>query len=247
MACLICGDCKTIDAHLMPRAFALEVRSQPGEKHAVAPPNSNRFHKTNTGVYDREILCGSCDNLLGKHEGYVFKFLKEAREQLKAPGEFLFAEQIDGDAFVKFAAGLCWKYCVTKPEFGQISIGPYVDELADVAFEHSSIPSSIDATAIQLQFGDAEVYFYRAPRPYRNDGVNFIRFFVGGFLFFLKIDKRRNPSFPSAECWLRGKAAASFGVAPGEKFEEWKLYTEIAGHPTLRSYFERMRRKGISG
>ncbi|MDR5729997.1 MAG: hypothetical protein RB191_21500 [Terriglobia bacterium] len=243
MACLICGARKTIDAHLVPRAFALEVTSKAGEKHAIASANEARFHTTNTGVYDSNILCGKCDGLLGRHENYVFNCLKQVREQLAAPGTLLRAVGVDGDTFVKFAAGVCWKYCVTLPEYGRISVGPYVNTLADAAFERTALPDTLDVTAVQLQAGDKEAYFYRTPMPDRKSGVNVIRFSVGGFVFFLKTDKRPNPSFPPAECWLRTKLHASFAIAPAEMFEEWTLHAKMRSQTPIRSYFNQMLEK----
>jgi hypothetical protein len=177
---------------------------------------------------------------LGRHEGYVFSRLKEIRAQLAAPGMILRATGVVGDTFVKFAAGICWKYAVTEPQFGRITIGPYTAMLADAAFERTSISNSLDVTAVQLQAGDREAYFYRTPMPDRKSGVNVIRFSVGGFVFFLKTDKRPNPPIPPDECWLRGKTDASFAVLPAEMFEEWNLHAQIREQRTIKSYFSRM-------
>jgi hypothetical protein len=214
-----------------------------GEKHAIARAGAERFHTTNTGVYDSDILCGHCDGQLGRHENYVFNCLKQVREQLAPPGTLLRAVGVDGDIFVKFAAGICWKYCVTQPQYGRISIGPYVNILADAAFERAALPETLDVTAVQLQAGDEEAYFYRTPMPDRKSGVNVVRFSVGGFVFFLKTDKRPNPTFPPAECWLKAKTDASFAVAAAEMFEEWKLHAAIRGQSSIRSYFDRMLNK----
>ncbi|MFK4381022.1 hypothetical protein ABIA40_000430 [Bradyrhizobium sp. USDA 223] len=243
MPCLICGHEKTIDAHLIPRAFALEVAPHSGEKHVIGYPGADKFRRTNTGVYDANILCGPCDRKLGAHEGYAVEFLRKARMRLAPPHSYLHAKEVNGDRFVRFAAGLCWKYAVTKQANGRIGTGRYREILADVAFERAPVPSSIDLTAIQLYTGDTEVYFYRAPKADRQQGVNLFRFYIGGFLFFLKTDNRANPEVPPQECWLRGKQSASFAVLPAEMFEEWAIGKQIAGRPNLRSYFDKIRSK----
>ena len=240
MPCLICGTAKTIEAHLIPRAFVQEVISSLGEKHAITQVGKQRFHTSNTGVYDSNILCGECDGLLGRHEGYIYRCLKQVRDQVAPPGTILRAVGVVGDTFVRFAAGICWKYAVTQPQYGRISIGPYVNVLAHAAFERAPLPATLDVTVVQIQVGDREAYFYRTPMPDRKAGLNVIRFSVGGFVFFLKTDKRPNPPFPSDECWLKGKIGASFVVAPAEMFEEWKLHADIRRRPAVRSYFDRM-------
>jgi hypothetical protein len=241
MVCLICGEPKTIRAHLIPSSFAQEVSSAKGQKQLIVQQSSRRIKKTNTGLYDTDILCASCDGLLGGHEGYVFDYLKKARNYLATPNTLLKVNSIDGDRFVKFGAGLCWKYCVTKSDFGRIDIGPYTNVLANVAFERFPIPPSVDIAMFQLQAGDTEAYFYRAPLPDRVDSLNAVRFSVGGFVFFLKIDRRRNPSAPPPECWLRGRTSGAFVVVEANMFEEWRQYKDIATHSSVRSYFDRMR------
>jgi hypothetical protein len=245
MPCLICQGSPTIDAHLIPRAFASEVTSERGEKHVVAMADeAEGFRVTNTGVYDSEILCGPCDGLLGKHENYVFNCLKKIRAQLVPVRQMARVGHLNGDTFVKFAAGICWKYCVTRPDYGRMSIGPYAKLLAGTAFERTPIPSSIDVMAVQLQAGDEEAYFYRTPMPDRQDGINVVRFSVGGFVFFLKIDKRlKLMGFPP-ECWLKGKSSGAFPVAPAEMFEEWQMSTKLRSGPLLRSYLGRMLERG---
>lgn len=241
MPCLICRTDKTINAHLVPRAFALEVTSQKGEKHVVALNDDSRnFQSTNTGVYDGHILCGACDGVLGHYENYVFTSLKQFRAELVPSGTMLRVGGLNGDMFVRFAAGICWKYSVTRLENGRISIGPYIAALADVAFTCNRIPESVDVMAIQLQFGDRQSYFYRTPMPDRQGGVNVVRFSVGGFVFFLKIDKRPKTSLFSDECWLKGKTTGAFPVAPAEQFEEWQIHSQLRSATRLRSYFDRM-------
>ncbi|MER8438334.1 hypothetical protein NKH36_00025 [Mesorhizobium sp. M1312] len=243
MACLICGEERTIDAHLIPRAFAVEIQASPGEKHVLTSPRGSGFKTTNTGRYDRNILCGKCDGILGKHEGYAFSLLTKARAQHTPPGRLLAVDPLDGDGLVRFAAGIAWKYAVTKPEFGRISVGPYESVLADVAFERTDVPQAVDVSAFQLQAGDSEAYFYRMPLLDRKEGVNLVRFSVGGFVFILKVDRRPNPSMPPAECWLRGKTAGAFMIAPAHLFEEWNLHAESYQTSGATRFFTNMRNR----
>lgn len=170
-------------------------------------------------------------------------FLKKVRETKPQANSMLERIPIDGDTFVRFAAGIAWKHCVTKPAFLQIDIGPYANVLKQVAFDRLLIPDSVDVTAIFLQDGSSDVYFYRTPKPDRQLQVNMVRFSVGGFVFFLKIDKRLNPNVPPPTCWLKGKTEGAFYVAPAEIFEEWTKHAAARKHPRLRGYFQRMGEK----
>ena len=133
-----------------------------------------------------------------------------------------------------------WKYCVTKPSLGRIGIGPYADILKKAAFDDGDLPVALDATAFRLFTGNDEVYFYREPLPDRIDGVNAVRFSVGGFVIFLKIDQRPCPPNPPPSFWLRGKTAADFLVLPASHFEEWTKFQETGRNWKLRTYLERL-------
>jgi hypothetical protein len=242
MPCLRCDSPHTIDAHLIPRAMANEVASKTGEKHIIAYSASDKFRRTNTGLYDSDILCGSCDNHLGKNENYVIETMRKVRAQFPKHGTLAKSPINDGNVFVRFAAGIAWKYSVAKPGFGRINVGPYGDILANVAFSDEAIPDSIDLAMIYMQSGVDEVFFYRTPLPDRQSGVNLIRFSVGSFLYLLKVDKRPNPPDPPSQVWLRNKSAVVFPVLPAHEFEEWTKPFGIRGRPQVRSYFDRFQK-----
>jgi hypothetical protein len=132
---------------------------------------------------------------------------------------------------------------------GRISIGPYASVLAAIALRNAAIPSSLDVAMIRLIELDGDVYFYRTPLPDRQDGVNVIRFCVGSFLFFLKIDKRNSGATLPAECWLRGRTAGAFVTAPAEIFEEGRKHRLLASVPSAQQFFgemlERSRHRAI--
>ncbi|KQM72979.1 hypothetical protein [Sphingomonas sp. Leaf20] len=240
MACLICGEPKTIDAHLIPKAFVAEVKRERGEQHLILHKGNERPRVSNTGVYDRSILCGPCDSLLGGHEDYALELLRKLRKAKAPPGGIIGADPIDGDRMVQFAAGIAWKYAVTTQP-GRIDIGPYRDVLADVALRGISIPTSIDVAMLRIVELDGDVYFYRTPMPDRQDGVNIVRFTVGSFIFFLKIDRRRNGSTLPAECWLRGRVKGAFVVSPAELTEEGRMHRQLSSTQPSRRFFTEMQ------
>jgi hypothetical protein len=142
---------------------------------------------------------------------------------------------------VRFAAAIGWKFSATRKEFGRIDVGAYSEVLQEAAFSEKSIPSSLDVVLIRLFEFDGDVYFYRNPKPDRHDDVNLVRFSVGGFLFFLKVDRRPNMRIFPSECWLRGRESGAFLMAPAEYFEESKLHREFRGQPAVRQIFGKLR------
>jgi hypothetical protein len=72
LPCLHCGKPKTIDAHLIPKAFAMEMKVDRCEQHLIVHKGELRPKVSHTGVYDKDILCGDCDNILARYESYAF-------------------------------------------------------------------------------------------------------------------------------------------------------------------------------
>ena len=101
MACIHCGASKTIDAHLIPKAFVMEVKSNRNEQHLLLHKGAPGPKVSNTGVYDTEILCGPCDNLLGRYEAHVFELLKSCRKHRFEPGKVVTIRDLDGDMLVR--------------------------------------------------------------------------------------------------------------------------------------------------
>lgn len=241
MPCIQCGAENTIKAHLIPEAFVMEVKTDRGEQHLILHERLVRPDRSNTGKYDPDILCAECDNLLGNYEGYAHRLLKRLRQN-RAPTNATIVpiDQIDGDKMVRFAAGIAWKYAMTRPEWGRISIGPYPAILGEIAFKGEPIPPSVDVTMIRIVEMDGDAYYYRTPIPDRQEGINFVRFCVGGFVFFLKIDRRPSGGFFPPECWLRGRCEGKYWAVPAEWFEEGQRHANLANRPQVRQFFQRM-------
>ncbi|WP_016744455.1 hypothetical protein [Rhizorhabdus wittichii] len=206
----------------MPQAFVREVRG--GDKgHAVTNGDISSFQPSQNGRFDDAILCGPCDNALGKDEKYAVETLSAIRRSAPhAVNEAITVDDIDGDRLLRFAAGIAWKYSQTRPEYGRIDIGPYAAILSGMLFNGGDGGGAVDAFLMKLHSGDDEPYFYRAPSCQRNEGLNFVRLSAGGFVFLLKID-RRTPSKLPVEGWLRGRSSILIPAIPFNQLEEGRM------------------------
>lgn len=222
--CLACGERPTIRTHLIPQAFTREVRSGDNQ---LALTNGSKFRISQNALHDNSILCAECDNRLGKNERYAFEAFCRLRTETNSKLNTHERSPASGDTLIRFAAGISWKYCVTKPEYGCIDgVGPYADLLKRAALGEGAIPPSIDMFLIRLKALQLEERFFRAPMPDRQFGVNLIRLTLGAFLMFLKIDKRPPPRIGMPEIWMRGRSEVVFPVCPMNMFEEGRAVTE---------------------
>jgi len=173
------------------------------------------------------FLCRDCDNRLGRNEKYAFETFKSLREATTSKlNTHVGASPISGDRLIRFAAGISWKFCATRPNYGRIDVGSYDDVLKQAAFGDGSIPLTIDMFMVRLKALQFEHHFFRSPKPDRKPGVNFVRLTLGAFLILLKIDKRPPPKISLPEIWMKGWSEVVFPVLPMDAFEEGRFVTE---------------------
>jgi hypothetical protein len=239
MPCANCGEA-AIKAHLIPQAFIREVRGE-DKGHALTNRDISSFQPSQNGRYDDAILCSACDNALGKHEKYAFETLAAIRTAAPDIVDRAFmVDGVDGDRLLRFAAGIVWKYALTKRDYGRIEIGPYTRRLQQMLFEDSPPQLEIDAFLMKLHSGDDMAYFYRAPSPERYEGLNFIRFSVGGFIFLVKLDQRKVSSLPKA-AWLRGSSSLLIPALAFDRIEEGRMFLGARdGNERLDAYLDRL-------
>lgn len=222
MPCQNCGAGGTIKAHLIPQAFVKEVRGD-DKGYALTNRDASSFQPSQNGRYDDAILCATCDNILGKDERYAFEMLRTIRGS--APdivGRAFMVDGVEGNRLLRFAAGTVWKFTLTKSHYGRIDIGPYASTLQAFLFKGVDGGGAVDAFLMKLHSGDEASYFNRAPSPERYEGLNFVRFSVGGFVFLLKLDRRPAANVPAA-AWLRGNTNILIPAMPFNQSEEGRI------------------------
>jgi hypothetical protein len=242
VTCLVCGGSPTIKAHLIPQAFTREVRGNDTDLANVT--RSGNFRPAKNGFFDTRLLCKACDGQLGGNEKFAVESLQRLRELTPSIVNANFdVVDFDTERFLRFCAGIIWKYASTRKHLGRLEIGPYLDTLKAIAFYGYAIPPEVDAFIVRLHSGDNESYFYGAPLSSRHGGVNFVRFSVGGVIIFLKLDKRPSPSPPPAEFWLRGRRSFCVTAAPFDAFEEGKMALSLRSkNPALDNFLRNAHR-----
>jgi hypothetical protein len=203
--------------------------------------NISSFQPSQNGRYDDDILCAACDNILGADEKYAFETLAVIRRSVPHIVDRMFgADGIQGDRLLRFAAGIVWKYALTKENYGRIDIGPYAEKLQEMLFGDVPPPREINAFLMKLHSGDDEPYFYRAPLLDRHKGINFIRFSVGGFVFFVKLDRRDAAWLPMAG-WLSGNSNILIPAMRYDALEEGRMVLSARkANERLDAYLEKV-------
>ena len=238
MSCVRCNEKKTIKAHLIPQVFCKEV--QVGKGHATSVKEDGSFHISQSGTFDKGILCANCDGKLGQLEEYSARILKSIREQSKGLSfGTKIVDGVDKEKVARFCAGILWKYSITQEQYGKVNLYGFQDDVKRVAYSEMDIPEWFDVAIFRLRVHaqDDRVFAYRAPLIDRKNRVRLYRFMLGGCLFFVKVHRKKIRDDALTELWLSFEDSFRFCIAPAEQFEEFQIAKDLSFNSEKLSSF----------
>lgn len=191
-----CTSEELIEAHIIPACFGRFIRGSNAnvkmtpERVGVATPQ--------LGEYDREILCGPCDKVLGLDDEYALGICErfEADHQKLDQGVFELPG-VDCERFCKFVLSVLWRASISRRRsFASIDLGPYEDRARDVLFGATPL-SSLRAFEVIVQryriehMDTTKWYFQPVRQPFGE--LNAYGFGLAGFRIVAKLDNRPFP------------------------------------------------------
>lgn len=208
---MICRFCQTeqhlIKAHIIPAGFFRSIGDPSETLEIYTNKRGARPKRAPVGVYDKSILCRPCDNLFSpwdKHAQDVL--LRNSVEHVAIyDGPALVGWTIkafDYRLLKLFFLSLLWRASVSTHDFYRhVSTGPFEQELRTMIGDGE--PGEPARFAVILARFDAPGYSAMLdPHPDRYDGVNYFRFYLAGFVAYIKVD-RRPPIDPLTDFVLR--------------------------------------------
>lgn len=232
--CLVCQREPAIRAHLLPECFVREIYHEPkaDEKHVIHHPITGDEYRSNTGRFDKGILCSTCDNILGRYEESAFLLIKRLRAMkvgtkqgtdcVVHEGTYPFRVLVVNE-FIRFTCGVLWKYAsIPAVDAGHNDIGDSKALFEDIYFRGTDIPEGVDVFIERdlLSFAafkdPSEVYYYCTPSVglRGNRTVHRMAWFsVGGFTIYVKLNDRGLSDFAPKKCWMWGRKQCYFNVS----------------------------------
>lgn len=151
------------------------------------------------GIYDKNILCSECDGKFSPCENHAQKvllhnFSEELALYHNNQKACYMLHDFDYHLLKMFFISLLWRASISREEFyHRISVGPYEKNLKEMILRDD--PGSPDMFAVTIaKFSDPEFIVMMDPHPDRFDGINYCRFYLTGFVVYIKVDKRPVPS-----------------------------------------------------
>ena len=192
--CCLCLEYRTlIDSHIIPNGFFDRILTD--EPNLLIDEHSYP-KKMRKGVYDQAILCADCDNLIGKWDDYAQKVLTHDMSgfmpigPLEKLGGWERAEY-DYPLLKLFFISLVWRASISSHDFYQaVSLGPDLEEKARLMLK-SEDPGDPQTFGVFLaRFVEYLGHAFINPLPETFDGLSYVRFYMAGFVIYLKIDSR---------------------------------------------------------
>jgi hypothetical protein len=201
MKCRLCLEHrKLIKAHIIPESFFLPLRSGKRVPEIHSDIEGKYPKKTPIGIYDTSILCSKCDKAIGVWDNYAQQlFLKDFAEDLAVYyGSKKVAYKIDAfdyDKLKLFFISVLWRASISDQYFyKRVNIGAYESVLREMILSNNP-GAPEDFPVVIAKFGDPNVTGMLDPHKDNFDGINFYRFYITGFVIYVKVDKGKMPEF----------------------------------------------------
>ena len=182
-----------IEAHIIPKGFFERIRS---DEPSILVNESDYPKRSPQGIYDKGILCGPCDNIIGKWDQYAQEVLT-----MDMSGFTLIAEgqNIGGwerpdynyELLKLFFISLVWRASISTHSFyAGIDIGREFEEQARQMLSDGRAGGAHDFGVVIARFVEPLGHAFFDPHTERMNGINHVRFYLAGFIAYMKVDKR---------------------------------------------------------
>jgi len=137
MKCKLCGDNKKLlkKSHIVPEFMYQDLFDEKHRIHEVLlkPENQLKGKTRQSGGYDKNILCGNCDNkILGRLESYASLVLYGGIEltieysTAKNKSTYISVKEIDYQKFKLFLLSILWRASISNlPIFRNVILGQH--------------------------------------------------------------------------------------------------------------------------
>lgn len=235
-----------IKAHIIPEGFFRVLRhgDLAPEMHSNIPGSFPK--RMQIGTYDSTILCSECDGKMAPWDDYGQQVLiRRFSEAVKIPyrGQTIARriEQFDYRRLKLFFMSVLWRASLSKQTFyKRISLGPFEDRLRTM-LQDEDPGDSQDFAVVLARFEDIETTAMLDPHPERFDSISFCRFYLSGFVAYIKVDKRPLPHFMT-ELHMQKDRPLIVLARSLHNSQDGRIMRELAECVLA---FKEMRKKGI--
>ena len=203
MICKLCGaDKKLIRAHVIPAAFFDKSGNDSAFDSSLYSGNPATHPKRiHIGVYEKELLCDDCERRFQRWDDYGVKLLLRKFDDflpVLKDGEPIGwrLDTYDYHLLKMFVIGVLWRAAAsTHAYYVDTTLGPFEQLAKQSVLDEDPRDSDFFATVLVRWHSNSLPAYLRhlhlSPYKDRQDGVNTVRIYMGEFIAYVKLDKRK--------------------------------------------------------
>ncbi len=229
---LCCREKKLIKAHVIPEKFFTPLRSEKKSPVLCSNIDGKYPKRSPIGIYDSTILCSKCDNYIGVWDNYAKQLLlKEFDESLavyQGTEKVMYKiNSFDYEKLKLFFISVLWRAAISNHVFfKRIKLDPYQDEIKEMVLNGD--PGAPEKYPVVIaKFRDPNMTAILDPHKDKFDGINFYRFYMTGFVIYIKVDKRETPEFLK-DFYIREKQPICILLRDLHNSKDGKIMIDIA-------------------
>ena len=200
MVCKLCGeDRKLIEAHIIPRSF-YEPLKESGKIPSLITDTAGIYPKRSpTGIYDKNIVCESCEQLFSPWDDYGHRFLSQPLSDTEAiydQGELrgFSLGACDYHKLKMFFLSLLWRASVsTDVFFKHVNLGPFEEEVAALIRTNSAGDNKNFSVALSKFESKPNETGMMNPHRTRINNVLHYSFYLFNFNVLIKVSSEIGP------------------------------------------------------
>ena len=198
--CKLCGHMKPyVDAHIIPQSFYDYYRmGKPGP--FTIYQKGEHPQRSQTGIYDPELVCFDCEKIFADHDDYGAKILipeiQKERCTILPDGRGVY--QVGAYDYAKlklFLLSVLWRSsATTKSHFSGVSLGPHEEIIGDMILANNAGPPEKYSVVISRFTGIVGRCALLPPRRTRIASRHTINIlFLGGYKVRIQVDSQPPP------------------------------------------------------
>lgn len=201
--CRFCGaEAGLIKAHVIPEAFFRPLREGGETPLIVAGAKGVLPKRAPIGVYDKELLCASCEARFSPIDSYGIDVLLAGFANHFAPirnGSELVGYEgssVDKARLLEFLISILWRASASsQPFYNTVDLGALEQAAKDSLFGSPSVVPPIFNAVLSIwsEAEDDRVPTTALMNPHREkwDGVNSYRLYLGKVVAYVKVDQQQ--------------------------------------------------------
>lgn len=200
MKCKFCGnESPLIEAHVIPAGFFRRIRQGKEPLEVMTNSAGEYSKKSQIGEYDKTIVCGKCETIWQEWDRYAQQLLIE--EPLNWRARYhnnrkicYIVDNYEYNKLKLFFISLAWRASVSSRRFfRRVSLGKFED-IAKQHIMNSDPGDSEEFSVVVSKFNHPLAKGTFDPYMYPNSGVNYIRFYLAGYMADIKVDQKPTPN-----------------------------------------------------